>query len=461
MAVKVKGAHVSLSGTLLVAMMVSGCGSVKDMRDSLIKAPETYEEPAATPSGQDVEVTRAAAPSGNKSLEKIEVYGGNRSQIIETLISRRSLISNGSAFDQVARAVLASDARTAESELRAARLRARSEQFNWLPKIGPNISLSSLGDFVASLVVEQVIFDNGRKKAERDYAAHDVEAAAVGLSQDTNARVGTALSLYITAERARHEKRVAQSAHKRMSHFVNIIQQRVDGGVSNMADLRVAESKLHELDAEIARATEAELTAVAELAAMAQKPMSGVSGMGSLASVSVEGRTPLSVLMARAEGERKVAEAQIQRAAMLPGVTAGGTVGEDSQIGINVSGEGLVGVGTGAALNAVEASKDAARRGVRQAEEDNSRIVNRLHQRRAALRRQEAESKVLVADARKTYELFHDQFKNSGRPIMDVVSIFENAIRLERDSVRLKYELSAIEVEMASMYGNLVNGGDV
>ena len=463
MAVTCKGASLSLTSTVVITgILLTGCMPVKDMRNVLSKNPETYATPE--PGAAPVEATKSTQSSStdSKSLQEIEVYGGERSPIIEGLIARRSLISNGSAFDRVARAVLASDARTAESELRAARLRSRAEQFNWLPKIGPSISLTSLSDFVAGLVVEQVLFDNGRLKAERDFAAHDVEAAAVGLSQATNDRVSAALKLYIGAEKARHEKRVSQKSRSKMAYFVNIIQQRVDGGVSNLADLRVAEAKLHELDADLARAREAELTAMAELNAMAQTDMSGVSGLNAVSPTSTGRNTPLNVLMARAEGNRDVSEAHMRRAGLLPSVTAGGTVGDgNTNIGVSVGGDSLVGVGTGAALEAVNASKDAARRRVQQAEEDTRRVVQRLEQRRIALRRQQTESQALVGDARRTYELFNEQFENSGRPIMEVVNIFENAVRLERDSVRLQYELMDIEIDMSAMYGNLVDGGNV
>ncbi len=461
MAVSRKGALQSLTSTIAISILLTGCASVSDMRNALSKNPETYASPKPGAPAAQVEVTKAKAPAQDKGLQKIEVYGGQRSPIIEGLIARRTHIQPGSSFDKVARAVLSSDARTAESELQAARLRARAEQFNWLPKIGPNISLTSLGDFVAGLVVEQVIFDNGRLKAERDFAAHDVEAAAVGLSQATNDRVGTALKLYIQAERARHEGRVAATSRDQMAHFVNIIQQRVDGGVSNMADLRVSQSKLQELDADLARAREAELTAMAELNAMAQGDLSGVSGLNAMAKTQIGGQTPLNVLMARAEGKRDISQAHIRRAGMLPGVTAGGTTGSNSNVGVTVSGDSLVGVGTGSALQAVDASKDAARRGIAQAEEDTRRVVQRLEQRRMALRRQQAESEALVAEADRTYRLFKDQFENSGRPIMEVVNIYENAVRLKRDAVRLQYELMDIEVDVATMYGNLVNGGEV
>ncbi|MGB0799522.1 MAG: TolC family protein, partial [Planktomarina sp.] len=259
---------------------------------------------------------------------------------------------------------------------------------------------------------------------------------------------------------ARAEAEVSEKARTRLTGFVNIIQQRVDGGVSNMADLRVAQSKLQELRAEYTRARETEATSLAELNAMAQISVADIRGLSQVASAT-DGKFPLNVLKAQAEGTRTVAQARIDRAGMLPGITLGGTIGEGGNVGINASSDQLMSIGTGSALSALEASQDAARRGVAQAEEDNRRMVQRLDQRRISLQRQQGESQALVTEAKATLSLFYNQFQNSGRPIMDVVNIFENAMRLERDAVRLKYELAAIEVEIAGLYGLLVNGEDV
>ncbi len=408
---------------------------------------------------KDVEATRNQPALAQ--IDAAKELNGQSSELITTLLNRSSVIPQGSSFATVTNAVLASNARTAESDLRAARLRAQAKSTNWLPSIGPVVSLTSLGDIVAQLVIEQVLFDNGRAKAERAFAAHDVEVAAVGLSQDTNARAATALDLYIQAQRARAEAEVAEKARARMSEFVHIIERRVNGGVSNMADLSVARSKIQELNADHARAREAEATSLAELEAMANLPLGTVSGLTSINTGS-QGLFPLNVLKARAEGNRTVAQARVSRADLLPGVVAGGTLGDGGlDVGVQVSGDQLINLGTGSALEAIQASQDSARRGVVQAEEDNRRVVRRLEQKRIALERQQAESAALVAEARRTYELFFSQFQNSGRPIMDVVNIYENAMRLERDSVRLKYELAQIQVEIASLYGTLVSGGDV
>ncbi|MGV6839764.1 MAG: TolC family protein [Planktomarina sp.] len=437
---QVSWAKLPISGVVCAAFALSGCVG-----------------------GGDAAVNGAAANVQPAALAEIQPteLNGEPSAVIENLIARQSVLTTGSSFDTVADAVLATNARTAESELRAARLRAQAKSRNWLPSIGPVISLTSLGDIVASLVVEQVLYDHGRKRAERDFAAHDVEVAAVSLSQSTNSRVATALELYINAQRAAEEAKVAANAKARMGQLVNIIQRRVDGGVSNMADLSVGRAKIHELDAELSRAREAQSTALAELEAMTRAPMGDVSGLSPMGIGTAELK-PLNVLKAQAEGDRTVARAKIARADLLPGVTAGGTVGDGgSDISVQVSGNQLVDLGTGSSLKAIEVSQEAALRGVVQAQEDNQRIINRLTQKRAALERQQTESAALVAEARRTYRLFYNQFENSGRPIMDVVNIYENVVRQERDAVRLKYELAQIQVEIASLYGTLVSGDDV
>lgn len=97
---------------------------------------------------------------------------------------RISILPKGSAFARVAQSVLTAGSGTAEAELRVARLTARAKSKNWLPSIGPDVSMTSLGSLAASLLLDQAIFDNGRRKAERAYAAADVEVAAVSLATD-------------------------------------------------------------------------------------------------------------------------------------------------------------------------------------------------------------------------------------------------------------------------------------
>ena len=163
------------------------------------------------------------APPVTRAAGSFAQSGKHRSEIIAALQARRSVLPQGSAQDRVASAVLAAYARPAEAELRGARLRAQAASKNWLPTLGPSVSLTSLGAVVAGLVVEQVLFDNGRKKAERELARADVEHAAVVLSSDTNARVYEALSLYLGAEEARAKAALSAKTLSRVGEFDRII----------------------------------------------------------------------------------------------------------------------------------------------------------------------------------------------------------------------------------------------
>ena len=225
---------------------------------------------------------------------------GKQSSIINGLLNRRSLLGAG-PYSQVANAVLAANSRAAEADLRAAKLRAEARSSNWLPTLGPSISLSSLGAVVTSLVVEQVLFDNGRKKAERDYAAADVEVAAVTLAQDTNDRVLSALELYLSAQSSLAQADVNAQAMQKMQHFEYVMSERVKGGVSSRVDLQIVQQKRNQMQADLASDQERAAGAMSELGAMSANTLDGVSGLSTLDDTNSD-VTPLSVLKAQAHG---------------------------------------------------------------------------------------------------------------------------------------------------------------
>ena len=379
------------------------------------------------------------------------------SAIIQGLVARRSLLPAGSSFERVAVAVLAANARTAEAELRSARLRSEAASKNWLPRIGPDISLTSLGSLVANLVVDQVLFDNGKRKGEREFAVADVEVAAVSLAQDTNDRVATALELYLTAAEGREKAALAERSFRDMSHFEYIMAERVKGGVSDRSDLNILQQKLAEITADRRASQEQAGTALAELNAMSVEPLSGLSGVPAF-SVSSTAAQPLEVVKAEAEKTRAIAAARIDRADQLPGVSAGGTLGENSDLGIRVRAQNLIGFGTGDTLRAIEATKEAAGRRVAQTDEDASRALRKLEGQIAASARQAQEAAALTARAKTNLDLFQAQYDAGQRQVIDVVSVYETFTRQQHSEVTLKYETLLLQVEMARLLGVLADG---
>jgi adhesin transport system outer membrane protein len=386
--------------------------------------------------------------------------GKESSDLINGLLRREAVLDARSPYGKVAGSVLAANSRAAEAELRSAKLRAEAASKNWLPTIGPSLSLTSLGEFVASLVIDQVLFDNGRRKAERSFAKADVEVAAVTLAEDTNDRVYSALELYITAERGRAQAEAGSRAASRLGEFAWVMDQRVRGGVSNPADVHIVNQRLAEAENLRNSDLETARTATAELNAMSLKPLSDVRGLASISSAKKA--TPLSILRAEAERDRDIAQATINRAGFLPSVSGQAVLGSDgSGVGLNAGAANGFGFGTKASLKAIEATKDAADRRVSQAAEDQSRTMRRLEQNLISLKRQQKQGEGLLASANNNLSLFDRQYKAGQRPVMDLVSVYETKVATERDQIGLRYEIALVELQIAHLLGALVDGEDI
>ncbi len=429
---------------LLVALAISLAGCMGNIGDRL----------GQSSGSGDPDVTRSAPRNFAQPV------GKEPSETITKLLARQSVLQPDTSYDTVARATLEASARPAEAELRAAKLRARAADKNWLPTLGPQVSLSSMGDLVASLVIDQVIFDNGRKKAEREFARADVEAAAVNLSIDTNDRVSTALTLYLKAQEAQEKAAAADRALGAMREFDRIMTARVDGGVSDISDQNVIRAKLSELrstyDTELLNAK----TAMAELKAMSARDVSDLRGVSTM-HVQGAGVKPLTVLLAEAERDRDVAQAKMDRAGLLPGLGASASLGKDSTAGLVMTSDQGFGFGTMDNLAAVEAARDGAERRIVQAQEDSRRRQAALEQKLASLQARSGQANDLAGQARANTDLFKRQFDAGRRTVMDVVGVVENLARLEQENVAIRYEIARTQVDIAREYGALVSGDKI
>ena len=380
------------------------------------------------------------------------------SALISDLQARRSVLPPGGAYDRVADAVLKADSGTAAAELRIARLRSEARAKNWLPKLGPTVSLTSLNGLAAGLLLEQALFDHGRRKAERAYAAADVEVAAVTLSTDINQRIYEGLSHYIRAERARAQGALSTKAYDRMEGFAEVMRQRVSGGMSDNTEQQVIAQHLAEMQATAAADREAEISAMAELSAMSAPGLVGLRGIDRLA-VRGNRSEPLSVIKTRGEGERSIAESRIARAGLMPGLSANADLtGDGLTPSLRLGGSGLLGMGTRAEFAALNATADVvARRSAEAAETAERRIVS-LERQIAQLESRLAQGATVVAQTESNLSLFVEQYKVGRRSLLELVGQYDSFARLERDQAALQYEIALLEIEIARDRGLLVDG---
>lgn len=409
----------------------------------------------------DPGVSRAAGSAHSPAVAapQLDRQGQVVSPLVQDLRERRSVLPPGSTFATVAGAVLTSVQAAAESELRVKRLTAQARSRNWLPRLGPDISLSSLGSIAAQLVMDQALLDNGRRKAERDFAAADVEVAAVTLATDLNQRVHDGLKLYVEAQRAGELAALTETALARMAEFERIMRIRVDGGLSDGSELRLLAQKKAEMAATLASERQGRETALAELAAMTGRPMDDQSGLTILPQ-DAGTPEPLSVMMARAEAARTEAEARIARAGLMPGFGASAGVDKSGALdaGISLDGEGL-GFGRKSQLQAIAETQEVARRRVEETARDSERRIVVLLREIADLTAQEAQDGAVLAEMDRNLTLFTQQYKAGRRSLVDLAAQFETYTRMQRDHATIKYRIALARLEIARERGVLLDGG--
>ena len=378
------------------------------------------------------------------------------SAIILSLQSRSSAIRPGTAYATIAAATLASDARVAEAELRAASLRSAATDKNWMPSIGPAISLTSLGDMVANLVVEAVIFDNGKKKAERAMARADVEVAAVSLVSDGNERVYEALDLYLTALEGGESQRLSREALLDMRRFRWIMNERVKGGVSDMSDLTILAQKIAEIESSMKDAQDKRDTALAELSAMTDRDLSGLNGIGAL-DMSAGNIETLGVVAAKVQSKRDQAAADMERAGNLPSIVASASGGSNDVVG-GIRTEGLFDFGRKDRNQALDAEEEALARRVKEAEETSQRKIRSYEAKLTAAQRAYQEAVQLSKQAKSNLDLFQSQYEAGQRQVMDVVGVYETFARQQHTMNTQRFLAAKYEVLIAREYGVLVAG---
>ena len=378
------------------------------------------------------------------------------SAIIQSLQSRSSAIRPGTAYATIAAATLASDARVAEAELRAARLRSAATDKNWMPSIGPAISLTSLGDMVANLVVEAVIFDNGKKKAERAMARAEVEVAAVSLVSDGNERVYEALDLYLTALEGGESQRLNREALLDMRRFRWIMNERVKGGVSDISDLTILAQKIAEIESSMKDAQDKRDTALAELSAMTDRDLSDLDGIGAL-DMSAGNIETLGVVAAKVQSKRDQAAADMERAGNLPSIVASASGGSNDVVG-GIRTEGLFDFGRKDRNQALDAEEEALARRVKEAEESSQRTIRSYEAKLTAAQRAYKEAVRLSKQAKSNLDLFQSQYEAGQRQVMDVVGVYETFARQQHTMNTQRFLAAKYEVLIAREYGVLVAG---
>jgi len=400
---------------------------------------------------------------GNSDLSQFSA----QSELIAKLAFRKSAYPVGSQNAQIAHAVMNNTTRVASADLWAAELRVMAATKNWLPGIRPSLSLDGLGAMVAQIAVEQVLFDNGRRKALRDVAWAELEVAAVEVSIDANKRVHDALSLWVEAVYNAKEAAVAEDAVLRMSALADVVAVRSDSGYGDPGDGSIIMLRLAEMRDRQDSFSRRQARALAELELLAGRHPEALSGADEKIELGeVEGLALLSVLRATAERDRIVAEARASRAAFLPRLGITGQMnradGESrSDITLLAGSEGVLGLGTGNAIAAQNAKITVAERTLLQAQEDASRSMLRVSADLAEIEASFNQVDKLIAMANGSASLYLEQFREGRRSIVEVIGGFETLWAMQSRKSQLWAEAEQVRLVLGRDLGVLVDGSEL
>jgi adhesin transport system outer membrane protein len=407
---------------------------------------------------QPSRMSTGAPLTGAVGTEDVMAGSVARSNLIRDLQSRNSVLPAGGPFSVIAEQVLAASKGAAAAELRVAQLKAQAQSKNWLPQIGPTVSLSSLSGLVAGLALTQPLLDNGRRKAERDFAAADVEVAAVGLSMAMNQRVYEGLSYYINAQRAHAQAAVSRRAAEKLAQFEDLMKARVEGGLSDMSGQQVISQRYAEVQAQLAADAQAASTSEAQLAALTGVATRDMRGADTLRDMR-QGPPALSVLRKQGESARVLAQVQLTKSDMLPGVTASADVTKGgTNTGLRLTGLGILNPGASDTMQALRETATVVQRQNAEAAEAAQRRLVALAGEIDTLSSRTAQGAQVLAQTEANLELFTEQYKLGRRSLLELVGQYDAFAQLQRDQDSLRFEIALRSVEIARDLGLLVDG---
>jgi len=301
------------------------------------------------------------------------------------------------------------------------------------------------GFFRASIGVEQLLFDGGRRRAavetaslRRDVARHSVDEAASGLAVAATGTFGRILA-------AEAERRAADSALEAAREDLARAERRRDAGMATDADVLALAAHAADLEQRLIQAQGDAAVARAELNRLMGAPMS--RGYEAVRPVDPGGAlavdAPLEALLAEAEGARpelqraaaaeRLADAarRTARSALIPQVAAqaatdvSGLRFRDRASAWIIGGEVRWNFSLGGAefaqLKAAAAARERA-----QAEADDARaavhveVVTALRRLEEARARQAA-GRAAVDQARESHRIIRDRFDAGMAGVTDVL----------------------------------------
>jgi len=325
-----------------------------------------------------------------------------------------------------------------------------------LPQVTPGARLDSEGELGLNLSFSQVLFDGGVYKATYAQNDHLSVLRQIQLLSELNEKAAYDISVYLSywENTERHALLLSLSEH--LSDLSSLAQTRANGGIGSASDSSLFLLKLSEIETD---ASIAELDAKADHSIIEHVDVK-VKPVGFNVS---EKRLPLAVVEAMARRDTAASALTVAQREAIPQVSVDASAGINlatglptMNAGINVESKPLRLGGDTNILKAQQKLKLAEHeleRDVRETERENKKINNRM----GALNMKLEKTEQLAAQAEKRFEAFTKEFRAGTAGLTEAVGILETLRQSLETELDLKYELLALQLQLAQAGGYFWN----
>jgi|GEM_PF-3579949 len=384
----------------------------------------------------------------------------------------QSFYNNNKAYEAIARAIITQTPSASAASLEGQKLLGRAYNQNRLPQVSPTASVEDDGDVIGRLIIEQVIFDNGRFKAGKKLFTADEARVFGDYLIETNEDIAQGINVYLRAVRLQSLLSASEKLAVKYDDLHKIALDRVSGGVGKRSESSLFEIRKLQTHAQSdtiraeLKTTRAELQALTGNDNFVLTPRRFNFGGSREALAQEIFETTPTILRTQADVDARIAELEQAKADRLPSLSFRGSLGagtglglgaddqvNDARLGLSVSqplywGKNL---NTEAILKNIEAEELRVKRVKRDAKVEMASHDQQIK----ALETQLPNQQTLVNLAEKRAENFKTDFRAGAATMVEAISLLETLKTLQTQYIDMEHDRLNNELQFARILGIL------
>lgn len=361
--------------------------------------------------------------------------------------------------------------RRAQAELQGATVDVKIAYSGYQPELQSSAGVGTEDTYDYRVAVAQPLYDWGRTGADVERAKAELVAAEANLADVAEKAALEAVQAHIEVLRSQDLVNAAQDNLEVHKRFTQLAVDRTSGGVGDATEVELAGVHQGEAESVVANVQGALRNANSVYQSRVGAAPRAVSSipelpldMGRGNSLEAATKNAPAVVAARARGDAARSAATVQKADLLPKLSAEAYVRGDNGsndprtgLGVRVTGPTLNGLANFGRVEAANLQAESAEWAAEAARRDATLQAEALFNNEPTLRRRISILAEQIKKARALRELYEDQFKIGERSIADLANVQGDIFRIEREIIAARYDILDLQYSAAAALGYLMD----